>query len=60
MSAQSSRASLPIVLAAALLLPTAADASPWTQPKGKLAVKLSAAYQWASGGLRIPRCPRSS
>ncbi len=28
-------------------LPAPAEASPWTQPKGKLAVKISADYQWA-------------
>lgn len=34
-------------LAGFLLLPVVAEASPWTQPKGKLAVKIAADYQWA-------------
>lgn len=37
-----------VVLAlACLLLPSLADASPWTQPRGKLSVKIAADYQWA-------------
>jgi hypothetical protein len=36
------------LIAAFLVAPNPASASPWTQPKGKLAVNIAADYQWAA------------
>jgi hypothetical protein len=43
----SSRSAVLVALSLAFFSAPAAQASPWTQPQGKLAVKIGADYQWA-------------